>query len=96
MTIGSLFSEFASRRGFIPLAAAGRVGDGPVGGPPTIGRTIFRLPLISRLVRRAFSAQPADDLAGDGPAASDLPDSDCWPMEIVTGQVSFHVRSNRP
>jgi len=127
--IGALFSHFASRSGFAPLAASEGVGGGPVGGPPTNGRAVFRstnparsgfLPvscsegagvetavgrgfeppprrfpgatrLMSSLVRRAFSEPEASqEPTGDGPAACNLPDSDCWPMEVVNGQFLFH------
>lgn len=49
-----------------------------------------RIGLISARIRRAFSAQPAQDPAGDGPAADNFQPSDCWPMEVVSGQYLFH------
>lgn len=84
------FDRHLPRRGFIPLAASGTGGGGPVGGPPTNGRAAFPRRLLSRLVRRAFSAVRLQDPARDGPAIDELQPSDCWPMEVVSGQFLFH------
>jgi hypothetical protein len=76
------------RRGFHPVSRAG--GAGPASQHWMPGAK-FRL--LSARIRRAFAAAPVDEAGGDHPP------SDCWPSEVVAGQVRFHVRvddSSRP